>query len=60
MLAAMVERLEAGSGHIEINFPYFVNKTAPVPGVQSLMNHGRTWRTARGSLVGVRVCTADQ
>jgi len=39
MLASMVERLEAESGHIEMNFPYFINKTAPVSGVRSLMDY---------------------
>jgi GTP cyclohydrolase IB len=39
MLAEMVERLEAESGHIEMSFPYFVNKTAPISGVQSLMDY---------------------
>ncbi|MFC5300465.1 GTP cyclohydrolase FolE2 [Azospira restricta] len=43
MLASMVERLEAESGHIEMNFPYFVNKTAPVSGVQSLMDYDVTF-----------------
>jgi GTP cyclohydrolase I len=35
----MVGRLEAQSGYIEMSFPYFVNKTAPVSGVQSLLNY---------------------
>ncbi|HXG29750.1 MAG TPA: GTP cyclohydrolase FolE2 [Nevskiales bacterium] len=39
MLQEMAERLEADSGHIEMSFPYFVNKTAPVSGVQSLMDY---------------------
>lgn len=43
MLAEMVERLEAASGHIEMNFPYFVNKTAPVSGVRSLMDYDVTF-----------------
>ncbi len=43
MLASMVERLEAESGHIEMNFPYFVNKAAPVSGVQSLMDYDVTF-----------------
>jgi GTP cyclohydrolase I len=43
MLAEMVERLEAESGHIEMSFPYFVNKTAPVSGVQSLMDYDVTF-----------------
>lgn len=39
MLRAMVERLEAEAGHVEMSFPYFINKTAPVSGVQSLMDY---------------------
>jgi GTP cyclohydrolase I len=39
MLAEMTVRLEAKAGHIEMCFPYFVNKTAPVSGVQSLMDY---------------------
>ena len=38
----MVEKLEAHSGHIEMNFPYFINKAAPVSGVQSLMDYDVT------------------
>ena len=30
MLREMAERLESEAGHIEMRFPYFVNKTAPV------------------------------
>ena len=33
MLREMVKKLEAESGHIEMTFPYFVNKKAPVSGV---------------------------
>jgi GTP cyclohydrolase IB len=43
MLHEMVERLEAESGHVEMNFPYFVNKAAPVSGVQSLMDYDVTF-----------------
>ncbi|WP_242467980.1 GTP cyclohydrolase FolE2 [Halorhodospira neutriphila] len=39
MLAEMTHRLEAESGHIEMSFPYFVNKRAPVSGVESLMDY---------------------
>ncbi len=43
MLRQMVERLEAESGHVEMNFPYFVNKTAPMSGVESLMDYDVTF-----------------
>ncbi|MBB5422692.1 GTP cyclohydrolase I [Paraburkholderia atlantica] len=39
MLAAMLDKLEAEAGRIEVSFPYFVNKTAPVSGVQSLLDY---------------------
>ncbi|MCP5418704.1 MAG: GTP cyclohydrolase I FolE2 [Chromatiaceae bacterium] len=39
MLVEMAERLEAKSGHIEMKFPYFINKKAPISGVQSLMDY---------------------
>ena len=42
MLAEMTERLAATSGHIEMTFPYFVMKKAPVTGVESLMNYQAT------------------
>lgn len=43
MLHEMVERLEAETGHIEMTFPYFINKAAPVSGVQSLMDYEVTF-----------------
>lgn len=43
MLREMTERLEAQSGHIEMSFPYFINKAAPVSGVESLMNYDVTF-----------------
>ena len=45
MLKEMTHRLDAESGRIEMSFPYFVMKTAPKSGVQSLMDY-------RASLVG--------
>ena len=42
-LRQMVVKLEAESGHVEMNFPYFVNKKAPVSGVQSLMDYDVTF-----------------
>jgi len=39
MLAEMAHRLEADAGHIEMTFPYFVMKTAPISGVRSLMDY---------------------
>ncbi len=39
MLQDMVDRLEAQAGYIEMQFPFFVEKTAPVSGVKSLMDY---------------------
>ncbi|MCF7695319.1 MULTISPECIES: GTP cyclohydrolase FolE2 [Mycetohabitans] len=39
MLATMLEKLEATAGRIEVTFPYFIRKTAPVSGVQSLLDY---------------------
>ncbi len=43
MLREVIERLEADSGHIEMAFPYFIIKAAPVSGVQSLMDYEVTF-----------------
>lgn len=54
MMATMLERLEADAGHVEMRFPYFVTKTAPVSGVQSLMDYRVTLRAeARAGVVTV-------
>jgi len=39
MLIEMLKRLEAESGHIEMAFPYFVNKSAPISKVVSLLDY---------------------
>src|SRR3954466_14646991 len=39
MLREMVEKLEAEEGQIEMSFPYFIEKKAPVSGVKSLMDY---------------------
>lgn len=43
ILREMVARLETKSGYIEMSFPYFVNKAAPVSGVQSLLDYDVTF-----------------
>ena len=45
ILIEMTEKLDAESGHIEMDFPYFVMKKAPVSGVESLMDY-------KASLIG--------
>jgi GTP cyclohydrolase IB len=39
LLATMARRLEADRGTLEMRFPYFVTKTAPVTGVTSLLDY---------------------
>ncbi len=58
MLAEMTERLDAECGHIEMSFAYFVNKTAPETGVQSLLDYQVTFigeRKNGENCVGVKV-----
>lgn len=43
ILREMVKRLEAESGHVEMTFPYFVNKAAPISGVKSLLDYEVTF-----------------
>ena len=46
MLADMLDRLDASSGAIELRFPYFVTKAAPVSGVRSRLDYEVCWRGA--------------
>jgi GTP cyclohydrolase I len=52
MLEAMLVKLDAPAGRIEVTFPYFVRKTAPVSGVTSLLDYEVTMTgdTRDGSL----------
>ncbi len=43
ILTEMTERLEAEAGHIEMSFIYFVNKTAPISRVESLLDYEVTF-----------------
>ncbi len=43
MLSQMTKKLDADNGHIEMSFTYFVNKTAPVSGVNSLLDYEVTF-----------------
>src|SRR5574343_417646 len=44
LLADMLLRLDARSGRIELTFPYFIRKAAPVSGVESLLDYDVTMR----------------
>jgi len=46
LLFDMLERLDARSGSIEMRFPYFVTKFAPVSGVQSQLDYEVSWRAS--------------
>jgi len=39
IITEMTEILDAETGHIEMSFPYFIQKSAPVSGVKSLMDY---------------------
>jgi GTP cyclohydrolase IB len=60
ILLKMREKLNAKSAHMEIEFPYFIEKSAPVSGAKSLMDY-RCWFTGENDgektdfLVGVSV-----
>jgi GTP cyclohydrolase FolE2 len=43
MVLAMVRRLDARNGAIDMRFPYFVRKTAPVSGVESHLDYDVRW-----------------
>ena len=42
MLHEMAKRLESDAGHIEMRFPFFIDKRAPVTGVSSLLDYDVT------------------
>jgi GTP cyclohydrolase I len=51
LLTEMTKRLDAAAGHIEMSFPYFVMKRAPISGVESYMDY-------QASLIG-EVCDGE-
>lgn len=58
MISETTELLEAETSHIEMTFPYFVNKAAPVSGVRSLLDYEVTFigrRVAGRTVISVRV-----
>jgi len=44
MTVRMIERLDARSGTVEMSFPYFMRKVAPVSGVESCLDYDVCWR----------------
>ncbi|MGL4208483.1 MAG: GTP cyclohydrolase FolE2 [Candidatus Adiutrix sp.] len=60
ILADMKERLKAEVAHLELSFPYFIEKKAPISGAVSLMEYnctlsGQQGETGLDLLVGVSV-----
>lgn len=50
ILAAMQERLDAQTAHLEMDFPFFLEKAAPVTGKTGLLDYGARFdATANGS-----------
>ena len=47
ILGEIQRRLEADDAHIELTFPYFISKRAPVSGVESLMEYGCTFKASK-------------
>lgn len=46
-IEAMLTLLEAEAGRIEVSFPFFVRKAAPVSGLKSLMEYDGRWLAER-------------
>jgi GTP cyclohydrolase IB len=44
LVEGMLERLDARAGTVEMAFPYFRRKAAPVSGIQSLLDYEAVWR----------------
>ncbi|MCC7006062.1 MAG: GTP cyclohydrolase I FolE2 [Ottowia sp.] len=44
LLSTMLRKLDAQAGSITVRFPYFIKKTAPISGVQSLLDYQVTLR----------------
>jgi GTP cyclohydrolase IB len=59
ILERMKERLGASSAHLEIEFPYFIEKKAPVSGAKGLMEYTCTFNASLGPefdfILGVKV-----
>ena len=49
MMTAMLQRLGADSGYIEMRMPYFISKTAPVSRVASLMDYQVTLKAEQNN-----------
>jgi len=56
LLREMIERLDASTGKVQFQFPFFINKAAPVTGVESLCDYEVTLHgEINGSTIDTRV-----
>jgi GTP cyclohydrolase I len=55
LLDQLLDRMETQAGGFEASFPFFVRKTAPVSGVQSLLEAQGAWRARRGATGATQV-----
>jgi GTP cyclohydrolase I len=55
LMERMLERLDAASGYIEMRFPFFISKRAPVSGVESLLDYRATLRAEVSKPHGYRM-----
>jgi GTP cyclohydrolase I len=55
LLRSMIDRLGAEHGEVEIRFPYFIRKPAPVSGVESALDHLVKIHARIDPLVGFRL-----
>ena len=52
MVTTMLPLLEADAGQISLKYTHFINKTAPISGVQSLLDYDVTWIAAAKKVKG--------
>ncbi|MBI5281089.1 MAG: GTP cyclohydrolase I FolE2, partial [Candidatus Solibacter usitatus] len=60
LLKGLKDKLEAESARVEVSFPYFIERTAPVSGAKGLMDyqswfHGESNGKGDDFVIGVRV-----
>ncbi|WP_028357921.1 GTP cyclohydrolase FolE2 [Brackiella oedipodis] len=55
MATTMLDKLEANQGQLEVSFTYFINKTAPVSGIQSLLDYQVTLQAYASREDGVKI-----